>query len=417
MTVRIVFLAASLPLAAAACAGSSDAARNTSARDSAGIEIIENTQPGWAAADAWQISDTPTLSMGAAEGDPDHEFYQVRGAVRQSDGTIVVANAGSHQLRFYRPDGSLEAAIGRKGGGPGEFEMLAGLEKLRGDSLLALDMLHRRMSLYTPEGTLVRDIPLQGAGPFVFLTLVGPLGDGTYLATTPGIRLGLEMLNRPLGPARDSLQVFRIDSAGTTTDTIGVFPALAVNVRSVEFGGRSMPMPMPVAFSSATHAATGDGVAYIGFSGSYQIGVYGPEGNLRRLIRKTHEPRVITDADKQRYRERMTREAVNLPSQMRSMMEQMRSVIENPDFAETLPAFGRMLVDTPGNLWVSDSRVDQDDPQTWTVFDPGGRMLGAVTVPAGLSLSEIGTDYVLGYLTDEIGTQHVLLYRLLKPRE
>jgi hypothetical protein len=406
-----------LALAVTACGvGTSDASRGSTVRDSAGIQIVENTQPGWSAANAWRLADAPATTMGAAEGDPDHEFYQVRGAVRLSDGTIVVANGGTHQLRFYGPDGALTSTAGRQGSGPGEFEMLASLEKLADDSLLALDMRHRRLSVFTADGQHVRDVPLQGSSPLLFVTLIGPLGDGTFLASAPNVRMGPDLFNRPLGPTRDSIQLVRVDASGATVDTLGVFPGPRVNVKSVDMGPRTMPMGVPVVFSSMTVTAAAEGVAYVGITDTYEIAAYAPTGEVRRIIRKTHAPRVVTEADKERYQELIrSRAAPTGNAQMRAMMQQMSAVMADAEFAETFPAFGRMLVDAGGNLWVSDSRPSEDEPQLWTVFDSDGRLLGGTTIPAKLVVTEIGADYVLGHQTDELEIQHILLYDLIKP--
>jgi hypothetical protein len=74
-----------------------------------------------------------------------------------------------------------------------------------------------------------------------------------------------------------------------------------------------------------------------------------------------------------------------------------------------------MLVDALGNLWVSDARVSSEDQQNWTVFDRNGRLLGTVSMPPELVVSEIGADYVIGHQMDDLEIQHVLVYQLLKP--
>jgi hypothetical protein len=181
-------------------------------------------------------------------------------------------------------------------------------------------------------------------------------------------------------------------------------------------GPRTMPMGVPVVFSSMTVTAAAEGVAYVGITDTYEIAAYAPTGEVRRIIRKTHAPRVVTEADKERYQELIrSRAAPTGNAQMRAMMQQMSAVMADAEFAETFPAFGRMLVDAGGNLWVSDSRPSDDEPQHWTVFDSDGRLLGGTTIPAKLVVTEIGADYVLGHQTDELEIQHILLYDLIKP--
>jgi hypothetical protein len=400
-----------LLLVPAACgAGTSDAANNSAVRDSAGIEIVENTQPGWRDADAWRLSDAPTLTMGGTEGDSAHEFFRVAGAVRLSDGTIVVANSGTHELRYFEPDGELRHAIGRKGGGPGEFQGLAGLWRLPGDSLLAYDLMSRRLSLFDAAGRHARDISTAGSTPFAFFQITGRFRDGTYLAYMQS-GMGPDMMDRPQGPARDSIIVFRLDSAGAVTDTLGVFPAGRVEVHHMEMLGRSFPMPVPAPFSPGTTVGAGFDIAYVGTNDTYEIRVLDPDGTLRRLIRKDQEPRAVTEADKEAYRTRMR----ELPSQNNPLMTQMRDAMAALEYPATLPAYGRLLVDADGNLWVSGWHVAEDEPVPWSVFGPEGRLLGTVTLPARFTVREIGADYVLGQMSDETEIERVVLYRLIKP--
>jgi hypothetical protein len=193
MSDRVLLLAIVLTCTVAACGGDVRPAQSKPdiVRDSAGIAIVENRAPAWSETEAWRVADTATLQMGVAEGDPDHEFYQIAGVARLSDGTIVVANAGTQQLRYFAPDGSLRATAGRKGGGPGEFEMLTTLIGIPGDSVLTFDASHRRFSVFDASGRHVRDFGTSaGGGSAVSLLPLGRLDDGTYIAQQPNVRIG-----------------------------------------------------------------------------------------------------------------------------------------------------------------------------------------------------------------------------------
>jgi hypothetical protein len=86
----------------------------------------------------------------------------------------------------------------------------------------------------------------------------------------------------------------------------------------------------------------------------------------------------------------------------------------------TLPAFQTLRVDSEGNLWVEHTRLskyperelDATEQQTWTVFDSGGVVIGDVTTPAGLAISQIGKDWILGVWKDDDGVEHVRLHRM-----
>ena len=84
-------------------------------------------------------------------------------------------------------------------------------------------------------------------------------------------------------------------------------------------------------------------------------------------------------------------------------------------YPQTMPAYGRIMVDSDGNLWVPEYRPFGDEQPRWTVFDAEHRLLGSVETPLGFAVHEIGTDFVLGCLTDESDVQHIQLYALEKP--
>ena len=50
----------------------------------------------------------------------------------------------------------------------------------------------------------------------------------------------------------------------------------------------------------------------------------------------------------------------------------------------------------------------------WAAFDPEGRLLGSLQMPASFLLRYIGEDVVVGVRTDELGVQRVVVYQLIK---
>jgi hypothetical protein len=51
----------------------------------------------------------------------------------------------------------------------------------------------------------------------------------------------------------------------------------------------------------------------------------------------------------------------------------------------------------------------------WSVFTPEGRWLGTARTPAGLRVTEIGADYVLGVAVDSLDVESVRLHAIVKP--
>ena len=57
---------------------------------------------------------------------------------------------------------------------------------------------------------------------------------------------------------------------------------------------------------------------------------------------------------------------------------------------------------------------DESEPH-WSVFDTEGVLQGTLSVPTGVTLIDIGDDYVLGMWRNDLDVEHVRLYELVKP--
>ena len=94
-----------------ACAPSDAPPPASTQRDSAGIAIVESVRPAWGDSAHWRLDPEPLLDLATAgTGDP-HDFYAVRGMKRLSDGSLVVLNAGSDEVRQFSADGRFVAFL------------------------------------------------------------------------------------------------------------------------------------------------------------------------------------------------------------------------------------------------------------------------------------------------------------------
>ena len=61
------------------------------------------------------------------------------------------------------------------------------------------------------------------------------------------------------------------------------------------------------------------------------------------------------------------------------------------------------------DLWVEEYESPTDDfpARLWTVFDPEGRVLGFFETPKDWRIHEIGEDYILVGVQDELGVETV----------
>ena len=128
--------------------------------DSAGVTIVENFEPVWSTDDAWHLSEAPLVDIGVVDGDPNYQLYRVTSSARFADGTIVLANSGTQEVRWYDRDGQYICSAGGEGGGPGEFQALYRIA-ISGDSTFAFDTRSSRITVFDRPGAMVRSVSFE----------------------------------------------------------------------------------------------------------------------------------------------------------------------------------------------------------------------------------------------------------------
>ena len=390
--ILLPMLAALLP----ACAPSDDDGAAVVRRDSAGIVIVESFRPAWGdsaqtGSTAWWIDPEPLLDLTASgSGDP-HNFYQVRDVKRLPDGSLVVANRGSNEVRRFSAEGTLVGTAGGHGEGPGEFTNLQQVEPV-GDSLLARDI-RSRVTLFGPDLQHVRTLQLP---PLV--RDLHDLGNGTMVApVTMDYPEEYGLLRPP-----EALVVY--DLEGDRVDSIGQTPGYEEYVTDALMG-----RPL---FGKASVLDTHDGRLFVGSSDHMQIEELNSAGDTVRILRIPDFPLALTA--EQVEAERDARLDIPLPPGATSLPPFFVQAIEDMPSPATRPAYAAMLVDPTGAVWLRPFRGTSEDggPEHWLVLGPDGAWLGSVEIPEDFRVMEIGVDEILGVWTDGLDVQHPQVLRL-----
>ena len=207
-----------LALSAVALVGCDAASERSrvAVRDSAGIRIVESRAEA-SDGEGWTVDNRPVLEIGMVEGAPEYQLSQVRGAVRLVDGTVVVANGGTNELRWYRPDGHFARRAGGGGGGPGEFVSLDAVALDRGDSLAAWDGRQRRLSVFGRDGSFGRAATVPDLTS-VFAWMRAVLPDGSVVLQPAGT--AEDYLRMDSGKRRDPATWLRFTAEGRFVDTL-----------------------------------------------------------------------------------------------------------------------------------------------------------------------------------------------------
>ncbi len=402
-----LFFVVALAWSLADCESVPDRTATAAVRDSSGVRIVENTGPLWPEGEGWRLADSATLDIGTLEGEPEYQLYRAFSASKLLDGRIVVANNGTHELRFYDSSGAFLASVGREGEGPGEFRGLQFLHAYAGDSLLTYDFRNRRFSIFTLDGRFVRSFtPAPLTGAVAFPTYVAPFADGSIFLGLESPTTAEEMKS---GLRREPVVFLHCDRDGALIDTLGHHPGTEWFIQTQGDGATMGIIIGQRVMGLQAQSAVFQNGFYFGAGDSYEISYYNIEGVLKRLVRLRRPNRAVTADDITHYKQRRL-ETVDDKNQ-RIMMERR---LEAMPFPEALPAFDRFVVDSDGNLWVEEYRLPGDNKPRWTVFDGEGQMLGVVEAPDRFRIYEIGADFVLGRWTDELDVEHIRLYRLEK---
>lgn len=383
--------------AAVGCGDAGAADAGVVVRDSAGVRIVENGAPKWAPGDVWRVGAAPTLTIGVVEGDPTLMFSFIRRTMRMPDGRILVADAGSNQLRFFDASGRFLAKAGREGSGPGEFTFLGNVWRRPGDTLVVTD-LSPHLQYFDLHGTYLGATRLVGARGG---QVIGQADDGTLL-TMSGRGMRMEDAGHVLA---DSILLLRFAPGADSATPLHKLPAQ--ERWGLQVGGVvSFPF---LPFSAPTAWVAGGDRFIAGSARAGELLVWQSDGRLAQRIRWPGARRPVTDDDRARYREAELA-AVDDDNERRRTE---RFLAETP-WADSMPAFRALKLDAEGNLWVEEYRAPWETERRWQIFDTDGRWLGRLVTPPGFVVMDIGRDYLLGLWRDENDVEYVRMYPLEK---
>jgi hypothetical protein len=390
-----------------ACLGACDTSSRADSAPSPGA-LVESKAPRWSAAEAWRLDSVPQVRIGEADGAPEHALSNVVGAARLSDGRIVVANRETNDLRYYDAQGKHVRTAGRKGDGPGEFRFMDAIGTA-GDTVLVWDAFARRVSRFDGRGDFAGSTPL-AALDLPFPVLAGFLADGSMLIRPRG---DPEKDESREGEYVDSVTYLRFSArTGARIGALGPYLGgelfLATANRNwmsgaVIFGKRGMVAPARQGFYRAE-------------SDRFQATFHAPDGTPVRTVGRPHEPVRATAADVAAGREALQRGDEEILRMAPDMAAAQRRLAETITHRSTLPAISQLRVDRADNLWIQAYVPPDASVAEWSVFDPQGRWLGVVEVPATLEVLEIGEDWLLAKAVDpHDGVERVVVHRLRKP--
>ena len=107
-----------------------------------------------------RLSGEPIVTIGVVEGLDEYQFFDISGAARLADGSVVVAESGARRVQRFGPGGEHLWSRGRQGEGPGEFQYVELLGPCTDEqSVVVYDIYNHRVTVFDGGGNLIREYP------------------------------------------------------------------------------------------------------------------------------------------------------------------------------------------------------------------------------------------------------------------
>jgi len=373
-----------------------------SVEDSAGVRMVYNPAIGlWRADEGWTI--TEDLTIGADTLDVAYQFGRVTDVAVADDGSIIVLDAMSSEVRVFDASGVHVRSMGQRGEGPGEFSRgPAAVFLMDAGHLVIPDMGNSRVSSFGTDGSFLGSITASYASGF-------PVRWGSHGSGEIVVQRRAMGFNEDQDLAAGDPLV-RIDGAGEEELLVILPPA-----KTVRMEGAAARFTY---FETEPSWDLGpSGTFRTGMTQDYRIEFRGWDGAIHTIVTKETAPRPVTEADRDRFSQLM-REAL---TRRGTAPDAVGRFINGLEFGATLPAFNQMMEGPAGTTVVQQVQeiramesIDLVEEQsrrlgatTWDVFDDAGRFLGEIELPARFTPLVWRDSEVYGRWLDDLDRHHV----------
>ena len=405
-----------------------------SVTDSAGVRVVVNSTPLWDEGEGWQATAEPVLTLGTVDFPLEQQFDRIGGVTRLSDGTVVVLDLGSNELRAFDPSERHLWSAGGTGEGPGEMHRYDDswpvLLRLKGDTLQIQNGLDRIR--FGGGGELVAHETADFArfrelGHYYLYYCPFEL----YFLQDEIVFCEVDELPRPVPEMWTRKQtIMRTKWSFDRLDTLGTFFQTAGTSEETQWGTMAPPSPLGPQgiFRLGGHPQTR---LLYARNEAYRIEVWDIGTLALTMVVERRAPRRARTREEATFAVQWALPAPGTDRSGRDPADDRWAAVDSMSIAEGF------LLDDLGFLWVrrapSPSEGDEGllreigtpDGTEWViprssglhdVFRPDGVYLGTVQLPPDVGVREIGEDYVLGIVRDDLDIEYVYVYGLDRGR-
>jgi hypothetical protein len=322
------------------------------------------------------------------------------------NGDLIMTQYRDGVVRRFDPHGT-PTVLGRKGEGPGEFQMptVAGMV---GDTLWIGDVRLRRTSFFPPNRTLLRTVPwpdaAKASGNGVRWQMLLPLA---YLSGGAVLVDGLHDDHAPRPAWATAAQwsgsaILRLAPGGAMQRVVAWLPANDCT-ENVRVAGGDVIVRIPFCASSPRHIDPETGRIALALS----------KDGLTRVV-------VLTATGDTVFAKALRFPSVTIPTSLRDSARQAearRAGVGGPAFDKAMarmstvyPPVARILNGRDGTTWIEVATPGPD--RLWQLLDARGNVTGAVRLPRTVNIAVAERGMLWGVETDEDGLMQVVRFRV-----
>ena len=312
---------------------------------------------------------TEELSIGEAEGEENYMFGQNIGFFTDEDGNFYVSDFDANRIQKYDPEGRYLLTIGREGQGPGEFSSLSLIRFDKDSNIYINDARNNRISFFNRDGTYLKQV-----------SMTERFTDIIY--NSKGFIIGNKFSTAEEGNTQKQIQLH-----GLFDDKFNLVAELFKE--EIEFppptgiDASSMAEYIAKIFSIAAFrpqvltTVADDDFIYLGYSDTYEINVYSPEGKLVKTIKRDYDPIQVSKKDKDSFVQLASQNLPNPPF-TEDIREKAFQKIKYPKYK---PAYQGFTLMENGWLAVIVDSVE-DEYTLLDVFDQEGKYIAHFKIEA-----------------------------------
>jgi hypothetical protein len=292
------------------------------------------------------------LTIGGEGGGAESVLNRPQDLKVDSQGNISVLDWGDVDIKVFSPDGRLLRTIGKKGQGPGEFDIPAYFVLSADGRIFLLSGRQYQISVLGDTGTYLSSFKVDGFCHGLAVDGQNRVYYSQLLSPEPSGGEEFQLI-------QNRMALFRTDEKGQERTDLGEYLDVTMlqKVQRVGEGGTVTSMTSGESYKTSWLVGP-DGRVYLGYNKEYRLDVYDPDWKLLFRFGRDFTP--------------------------------IRHPEYKPDGAhpEFYPAFSdwRKFFDDQGNLWLEQYVEEGVKDHVFDVFSPEGIYLKQVRVPQTLFL-------------------------------